>query len=127
MPKSLKARLNGSADEVVEYTRLWGWSKAMERYGIRSYQSFQNFIEDQTHDPNWGLRPVFGAETDRSWADDLLDAFTKKLARMEAEKESLKEENHRLQLELEYYKANQAIRLEPKVSQIMELCREVVP
>jgi len=122
MPRSLKTRFNGNGDEVVDYTRLWGRYKAMEKYDVKDYLAFSKFIEGKTGDSNLGISPALGSKTDRSWADDMLDAFVNKVSKMEAEKQSLKEEIHRLRTELEYYKGSQAMRLQPKISQVMKAC-----
>ncbi len=76
MPQSLRSRFNGQAKEVVEYCRLWGRDKAMDKYGARDYIAFCRFIEGETGDPNFGLRPVLDGSGHSNWAEELLDAFT---------------------------------------------------
>ena len=124
MPQSLRKRFNGNSDEVIEYTRLWGRFKAMGKYGVRDYLAFSRFVEEKTGDANFGFRPVLAGSSDRSWAEDLLDAFLQKVSKMETEKRGLEAEVKQLRLEIEYYKGQEAIRIEPRVQKVMALCRE---
>ena len=123
MPLSLKARFNGNKEEVIEYTRLWGRGKAMDKYGVKDYLAFSKFVEGETSNTNFGVSHTLGGAGNNTWAEDLLDAFVNKVSKMEARKQQLESELHQTQLELEYYKGQQALRIEPKISQVMERCR----
>ena len=111
--QSLRNRFNGNSQEVVDYARTMGIWKAMEKYQVKDYIAFTNFLEEQTVNNDFA---ICATTSNDSWAEKLLDAFIKKLSKMEAENQSLKEELHRLNLELEYHKYHQALRVEPKVS-----------
>jgi len=124
--QSIKTRFNGNAQEVIDYTRIWGRQKAMrmveEKYGIKDYLCFSKFLEAETGNPNFGLCPTLGGTGNNSWAEDLLDAFISKIRQMEAERERLQTELKRLTLDLEYYKGQQALKIEPKVHQLITEC-----
>ncbi len=124
MPVSLKARFNGNAKEVIEYCRVWGNFKAMEKYGVKDYVAFKKFIESETGNPNFGLNPELGSENSDNPFEGVLNAFLGKLHKMEAEKHSLLDELKRVKLELEYYKGQQSLKANSKVNEIMALCRE---
>jgi len=123
MAQSLRKRFNGNKEEVIEYTRLWGRHKAMDKYEVKDYLAFSKFIESETGDSNLGISTTLGGAGNNTWAEDLLDAFVNKVSKMEARKQQLESELHQTQLELEYYKGQQALRIEPKISQVMERCR----
>lgn len=123
MPASLKSRFNGNKEEVIEYTRLWGKGKAMDKYGVKDYLAFSKFIEGEIGDSNFGVSPMLSGAGNKTWAEDLLNAFVHKINQMEAQKQQLEKELHQAKLELEYYKGQQAMMIEPKVSQVIALCR----
>jgi len=124
MSESIRGKLNGNRKEAIEHARLYGRFATMGKYDIRDYVSFTKFIEEETNDPNFGLHPVFNTAPNQSWAESLLDAFLAKLSKMEAENHKLASEISRLERDVDYYKANVASRLEPRISQIMTLCRD---
>jgi len=123
MPTSLKRKFNGNKEEVIEYTRLWGRFKAMDKYEVKDYLAFSKFVEGETSNTNFGVSHTLGGSGGNTWAEDLLDAFVNKVSKMEVQKQRLESELHQTKLELEYYKGQQALRIEPKISQVMERCR----
>ena len=123
MPKSLEARFDGNAQEVVSYAQTWGIFQAMEKYQVRDYLAFKGFLEEKTDNKNFGLSPLLGAEMGRSWAEDLLDAFIGKISKMEAERQRLETELHSLNLRLEYFQGHQARRLEPRIQGVLAKCQ----
>lgn len=124
MPQSLSKRFNGNAKDVIEYTRIWGQGKAMDKYEIKDYIAFTKFLKEKTGDEHFGIRPALSNSFRGDWAEDLLNAFTNKLLKMETELQELRERNHNLTVELEYHKAQAANHVEPKVREIMRLCQE---
>lgn len=120
--QSLKVRFNGKSQEVVDYAKTWGIWKAMDKYQVKDYLAFRKFMvaEGEKDIP---LSPVLGGIDSRSWAEDLLDAFTSKIHKMEAENLRLKEELHQLNIELEYHKGKQASLIEPKIQALLAVCR----
>ena len=121
--QSLKSRFNGSSQEVIEYAKTWGIFKAMDKYDVKDYLAFQKFIEDTTSEKNVGLCPVLGNPGGSSWAEDLLAAFENKLDYWKSKYESLEEKYHKVQLENEYLKTQQALRIEPRIQNILNKCR----
>jgi len=124
MSEPIKSKLNGNRKEAIEYVRLYGRFQAMARYDVRDYVAFTKFIEEETGDPNFGLYPIFDTVPNQSWAESLLDAFLAKLSKMEIENHRLTEQVSILERDVDYYKTNLASRLEPRISQIMTLCRD---
>jgi len=123
VPKSLKSRFNGNLQEVIEYTRVWGRVKAMEKYEVKDYVAFSRFIEDETHDENLGIHPLLTGDTNKDLAENLLDAiFNKLLQAREIEKQKEEEIKH-LKTEVEYLRGQQAIHLEPKIQAILSECK----
>ena len=123
MPTSLKSRFNGNTPEVIDYARTWGISKAMDRYQVRDYIAFKNFLEEETGDKNWGLVPLLGKNGSGTWAEELLDAFTTKINKMEAEKQRLETELHSLKVELEYFKGQKAPGVEFRIQKALVACQ----
>lgn len=123
MPVSLKSRLDGNKQEVLEHARIWGIYSAMDKYQVKDYVSFKRFLEDETGDKNFGLHPLLGSRGIGAWAEDLLDAILSKFEKMEAEKQYLVNALHQVTLELEYSKGHEAKRLEPRIQQILAKCQ----
>jgi len=123
MPKSLKSRFNGNLQEVIDYAQTWGTFKAMDKYQVKDYLAFKEFLEGETGNQNFGLSPLLDKEMGRSWAEDLLDAFVNKIGKMEAEKQRLEIELHRLNLKVEYFQGHQARKLEPRIQEVLARCQ----
>jgi hypothetical protein len=56
--KSLKNRLKDIIPEVLDYTKQYGRSAAMDKFGVRDYVRFVKFLTEVTHDPNFGIAPI---------------------------------------------------------------------
>ena len=123
MPRSLKSKFNGNTQEVIDYARTWGIHKAMDNFQVKDYLAFKRFLEGETGDKNTGISPLLGDRGNRSWAEDLLDAVLSKISKMETEKEYLKTELKRLNLELEYFKGCQAREIVPRVQEVLARCK----
>ncbi len=121
MVQSLKTRFNGNSQEVVAYARIWGKFKAMDRYEVRDYLAFDKFLEEVGGDNRIGDNPALG--TDIHWAENLVDAFTKKVLSLEAEKQHLHEQLNRMKVELDYYKSQEGLTIQPKVGHLLSLCK----
>lgn len=121
--KSLKARFNGNAKEVVEYTRVWGRFKAMDQYDVKDYIAFSRFIETETGDPHFGDNPTLADGDGGITVSKLLDAFINKALVWQAEKAKLQDEVDRLKTELEYRSHQNALQIEPRVEQLLNLCK----
>jgi len=125
MAQSLKARFNGKEGEVIEYTRIWGREKAREHFGLGPGSlAFDNFIEEATGDPHFGLRPVLGNSNNSIDFKHFLDTVVDTVTRLKKERDDARAELHRARLELEYLKTQQALEIEPKLQQVMAECQE---
>ncbi len=124
MPISLKQRFNGQANEVVEHCKVWGRLRTMEKYGVKDYLAFSKFIEAETNNPNFGINPLLSNSGDDSWGDPLLDAILTRFRKMEEKERVLTEQLNRARAEVDYYKAQRALAMEPKNNQIMQICKE---
>jgi hypothetical protein len=61
MAKKIRVKLQEqgvTVAEALDYTRLYGRSVAMRKYGIKTYDRYANFLEEETHDPNFGIAPI---------------------------------------------------------------------
>lgn len=123
MSSSLKARFNGNAVEVIEYTKLWGRFKAMQKYEVCDYVAFSKWLEEETGDPNFGLVPEIRNESHHDLAEELLDAFTSKLSALQVDNVRLGKELTEARNQIEYYKGQNAIALEGKIKTVMAMCR----
>jgi ferritin-like metal-binding protein YciE len=123
MGQSLKARFNGNSQEVAEYARTWGTSKAMEHYEIKDYVAFRSFIKEVTGDELLSTSPLLTQTGGRTWAEDLLDAIENKLLENNTEIQNLQAELKRVNQRLEYYEANHAKVISPKVTSILKMCK----
>jgi hypothetical protein len=121
--QSLRKKLNGNSEEEVQYARTFGIGKFMEKYSIRDYVAAKNWLLEHTDGQFIPYAPAASVEGNSGFAEKLLDAFIKKLSKMEAEIERLMQEIQRLQVELDYHKGRQAVMIEPKITEIMERCR----
>ena len=91
--QSLHTRLDPIKEEVLDVVKKRGRFKAMQRYGVADYGCFSGWIEDVSGDPLIGLQPQISPGGSRDLLEDLLYAMLRKVAKLEAEKRALEEEN----------------------------------
>lgn len=84
--QSLKTRLENCRKEVLDYTKYHGRSEAMDKFDIKTYDSFARWLEEETGEKMFGFRPVLGVDRNTSLGDQLVDAFLRKVAYMETER-----------------------------------------
>ncbi len=129
MSKSLEARLNGNRENFIKDVELYGQIEALDLWGKRlaGYHDLiglQRFLNKVGKGPNFGLCPALGSPHLDNVADDMLDAILRRFSALEIEKQGLLNQIHRLEYELNYYKGQRVSRLEPKVRQMMTICKE---
>lgn len=56
--QSIKNRLGDKIPEVLDYTRQYGRSAAMDKFGIKDYICFDKFLKEETDEPNFGVAPI---------------------------------------------------------------------
>jgi hypothetical protein len=122
MAQSLEARFNGNWEEVIEYTRVWGSFKAMDKYEVRDYIAFKNFLKKKTGDPNFGLRPVLGNSNNTIDFKHFLDTVVDTITALKKERDDARAELKQARLEIEYLRTQQALEIEPKLQRVMAEC-----
>jgi len=91
--KSLHTRLDYQKDKVLEVTEIFGRHRAMDKFGVSSYDRFCNWLEEVTHDKNFGLNPKIRLDSGQTLGDQLVDAFVRKVAALATQNEALRQEN----------------------------------
>ena len=94
--KSLRVRLDPIREEVLDYTKRHGRSPAMDKFGVRDYVCFANWLEEVTDDPFFGFEAACRNNGNMPLLDALLERFLFKVAKLEAEVKRLKLENEML-------------------------------
>lgn len=89
--KSLHARLDHQKEEVLKVTETFGQFRGMCFAKVQSYDRFKKWLKDVTGDENFGLRPKLNLNSYQTLGDQLVDAFLRKVATLEAQKDSLSE------------------------------------
>lgn len=120
MGKSLRARFNGQAEEVVQYCRDFGPWKTMDKYDC-TYIPLLNFLKEMTGDENIGLSPALPGDNGNLLAENLVDAFANRLLKYEDKVSKLQAEVDRLRKELEYRRHQNSLAIEPKIQMFLEL------
>jgi hypothetical protein len=123
MVQSLKAKFNGNKGEVIEYTRVWGRHKAMDKFGVRDYIAFSRFLEEETKDASFGLRPLLNDSANSFSMSNFLDTVTTTISSLKAERDRLRGELHQARIEIEYLKAQEALQIEPKLQAVIAECQ----
>ena len=82
--KSLHARLDPIREEVLRHTETFGRFQAMSKFEVASYDRFSNWLEEVTHDKNFGLYPTISLDGNKPLGDQLVEAFLRKVADLEA-------------------------------------------
>ena len=122
--QSLKSKFNGNTKEALEYVRIFGREKARDHYGIGPGSlAFDNWIEEETHDKNFGLRPLLNDSANSFSMSNFLDTVTNKISALKAERDRLRGELHQARLEIDYLKAQEALLIEPKLQAVMAECQ----
>ena len=121
--KSPESRFIENKKEVIEYTRLFGNHSAMAKYDVRDYIAFKRFVTEATGNPTFGDSPVVNS-SNAITAENLVDAFTYKVRKMEDENKRLQEELEKVTEELKYYKAHNTEKIELKVAEVLDMCKE---
>ena len=98
--KSYHARLDDQMEDVLKVTRILGRFKAMRQFRLLSPDRFALWLKEVTGDENYGLNPVINPNSSQTLGDQLVYAFLRKVARLEAENERLRQTIEILDLQL---------------------------
>jgi hypothetical protein len=90
--KSLHTRLDDQKEAVLSTTRKFGRFKAMAEFGISDYVCFDNWLEDITHEKNFGLRPQISLDGHQTLGDQLVTTFLCKVAQLQAQNKELRDQ-----------------------------------
>ena len=91
----LRTRLAEQREEILEYTQTYGRLRAMEKYKVKDYKCFHNWLEEVTHDAEFGFNPEIRRFGRMSVLDELLERFLHKVAKLEAE---IKRKDERIEI-----------------------------
>lgn len=98
--KSLHERLDPQKEEVLRVTETFGRFKAMRQFRVLTYDRFHNWLKEVTGDENFGLRPKISLDGRQTLGEQLVYAFIRKVAQLEAENERLRQRVEILELQL---------------------------
>ena len=98
--KSLHTRLDPQQDEVLKVTGTFGRFKAMQKFRVYSYDCFSRWLKEVTDDENFGLNTVISPNNRQTLGDQLVFAFLRKVANLEAENARLRQTIEILELQL---------------------------
>ena len=119
MAQSLRKRFEGKEGEVIEYAKTFGLYKAADRFDT-GLLSMRDFLETQTGNPDFGVNPTFNAEAGNLTAAKLVDAFTDKICKLQAENQNLRERLNQLLFELQARKVQDSMYIEPKIQRLTQ-------
>ena len=121
--QSLKSKFNGNKGEVIEYTRVWGRFKAMEKFGVRDYIAFSKFIQEETEDEIFGLHPLLHEADNTLDLKHLLLTITDTISTLRKERDEAREQLKQERLKTEYLRTQQALEIEPLLQAVMAECQ----
>lgn len=99
--QSLKARFKDQIPDILDHTRQYGRFPAMTEFGIKCYDSFVNFLTEETNDPNFGISPIKPLRISYRPLDmQLAQAYLHKVSVLKAEA-NLRAEGKRLDKRIE--------------------------
>ncbi|MBA7577587.1 hypothetical protein ES708_19440 [subsurface metagenome] len=116
--QSLRTRLAEQKEEILEYTQMYGRLKALDKYNVKDYGCFSRWLEEVTHDPEFGFDCTIRRYGHMSVLDELLERFLHKVAKLEAE---IKVRNERIKL-LEWQLDQRREIQEEKILAIIQAC-----
>ena len=117
--ESLKTRLDPQKEAVLDFTRTFGRFKAMKEFGVRGYVNFHDWLEEVTGDEKFGLNPKISLDGHQSLGDQLVAAFLRKVAELQAENEALLKRIEFLEFQLNHKGEKEEL----QALAIMELCQ----
>ena len=117
--KSLHARLDPQRDEVLKVTETFGRFRAMRQFKVSSYDRFSLWLKEVTGDENFGICPVINHNSDQTLGDQLVEAFLRKVADLEAQ---LKKRDERIGF-LEWQLSHPEEKETQQALAIIETCR----
>lgn len=123
--QSYEKRFNGNKEEVLQYVKRYGVFEAMEKYGIKDYKAFSDFVKEQTG--KLGLSPTIGAlggAGNNTVFHQFVEAFAGYVARREIEVETLNQRIELLEKTVEGYTGREINELEEGLVPLLEKCRE---
>jgi hypothetical protein len=128
VPKSLASRLNGNREDFIKDVELYGQLETLDRWsdrlgGYHDIIGLGNFLVKQGKSENFGMRPALGNSYGGNLAENLLDAVLRRFHAMETKEQSLLEKIRQLETQLDYYKSQNDRHVEPKIRQVMDLCK----
>lgn len=118
--KALHKRLDHQKEAVLAVTRRFGRSRAMQKFQVNDYLCFSRWLEEVTGDENFGLRPEISLDTRQTLGDQLVAAFLRKVARLQAENEELRERVEYLESQLDGHKELEEL----QALAVLEVCQE---
>ena len=98
--RTLHSRLDCQKEEVLKVTKMFGRFRAMRQFGVRSFDRFTLWLEEVTDDKNFGLNPVISPNNSQTLGDQLVFAFLRKVASLQAENQRLRQRIEILDLQL---------------------------
>ena len=99
--KSLHKRLDYQEEAVLSVCRKFGRFRAMREFGVSDYPAFAKWLKEVTGDENYGLNPQIRLDSSQTLGDQLVDAFLRKVAQLQAQNEELREQIAYLKWQLE--------------------------
>jgi len=117
--KSLHTRLDPQKDEVLKVTETFGQFRAMRQFKVSSYDRFSLWLKEVTGNENFGLRPVISPDSGQTLGDQLVMAFLRKVAELEAKNEDLRQRIKDLEWQLSHSGEKET----QQALAILEVCR----
>ena len=82
--KSYHTRLDPIKEKVLRHTETFGQFQAMSKFKVPSYDCFIRWLEEVTGDKNFGIHPKISLDGHKTLGDQLVEAFLRKVADLEA-------------------------------------------
>jgi hypothetical protein len=120
MPVALRIRLADKKDEVLKYTKTYGRYRAMDKFDVADTIAFDRLLKEWTGDENYGNNPQISIDTRKTVGDQLLEAVYRKISKLEADNQRLKEQ-------IEIYRAkisddNKELLMADEIDRIFTTC-----
>ena len=97
--QSLHTRLDPIKEAVLKVTKLFGRGAAMSEFEVADYACFSVWLEEVTHDKNFGLRPQICIGGGQTIAGQLAVKVVRTLLDLQTENERLKAELRQVKLQ----------------------------
>lgn len=117
--KSLHTRLDPIKDRVLRFTELFGRVRAMEEFGVSTYDRFSNWLTEVTGNENFGLNPKFGHRSGQGILNEVATKVVRTLLDLQGENEELRKELAAVKRELSHDNGNDM----DQALAIMQVCQ----